>query len=310
MHAMGDSAFVTARIAEENERRRLQKEKEERARRKKNQRIAIVVSSAAAVVIAVVLLLTMVIIPTGKYNDAVALLEGGNYAEAMDALDELGDFKDSQQLYTDAFRGMKSQYRTQADAYLAQGDVINAAIYYQKAGEHVLAKNTFDFNTRFAVDEYIIAGIMSDGSLRYQSNGQYDQKENAATDLQGAVALVSHTTDGINGLDAQGRLLTHAVSYMDRIEIRDSMEIEKYSGIRQVYNGINNTYFIAMLLEDGNVVCTSKDHEQDFPAIRQWKNIRELQEHYEYLLGIDTDGKVHIAYAAGEDGKHDENVAS
>lgn len=310
-HCHNRASQIQGRIAEEMERKRLQKEKEEKARAAKNRRFAIIVCSATAVLITAILVVTMVIIPTGKYNDAVALLEAGNIEAAMDGLDELGSFKDAQQLYADAFRSVKAEYRRQADEYLAQGDMIHAAIFYQKAGEHALAKNTFDFNSRFAVDEYIIAGIMKDGTIKYQSDYDNDhRKQDALTDLAGAVSLVAHTTEGINGLDAQGKLLVHNINLMNMITIRDSMHIEKYSGIRQVVHGIRNEYYVVMLLNDGRVVCAAEDNQVVFPDIKNWSHIRDIQNHHSYILGIDMDGKVHVAYAVGENGRHGENVAT
>lgn len=53
-------------------------------------------------VVAIVLLLTKVIIPNSKYKDAVALLDAGQYSEAIDAFSELGDYKDASQMVIEA----------------------------------------------------------------------------------------------------------------------------------------------------------------------------------------------------------------
>ena len=297
-----------ARQAEEEERRIIAQRRAEREAKEKKQKITILIAAAAVALVALVLVITKVIIPSGKYKDAVALMEAGEYQQAVQVLDEIVPFKDSEELYLEAFTAVKAAYRAQADAYLEQGDKINASIYYAKSGDHVYAKEVFDINTRFAEDEYIIAGIMKDGTLKYGSNNKYDDETKAFSDLNGVVELVAHTTEGINGLDAQGKLLTHKISTMNQIEVRDSMHLERYSGIRQVVHGIQKEYYVVLLLEDGRVVCTSEDGYQPFPDLSSWKNIKEIQDYHEYILGIDQDGKVHIAYARNESGAHDKII--
>ena len=298
-----------ARQAEEEERRIIAQRRAEREAKEKKKKIAILITAAAVALVVLVLVITKVIVPSGKYKNAVALMDAGEYEQAMQVLDEIVPYKDSEAQYLEAFTALKAAYRAQADAYLEQGDKINASIYYAKSGDHVYAKEVFDINTKFAVDEYIIAGIMKDGTLKYGSNNKYDDASEARADLNGVVELVAHTTEGINGLDASGKLLTHKISNTNQIEVRDSMHLERYSGIRQVVHGIQNEYYVVMLLEDGRVVCASEDGYQPFPDLSSWKNIKEIQDYHEYILGIDRDGKVHIAYARNESGAHDNIIA-
>ena len=61
-------------------------------RRKRNIGIS---TAVIAFLTAVVLLVTQVIIPNGKYNDAVQLMEAGRYEEAIAAFDELDGYRDS-----------------------------------------------------------------------------------------------------------------------------------------------------------------------------------------------------------------------
>lgn len=307
-HCRKRAAEEQAKLDAEEERQRILRENQAKERKAKAKKITIVATAAVSAVVVFVILLTTLIIPSSKYNNAVALLEAKQYEDAMQILDTILSFKDSEQLYTDAFCAVKAAYREQADKYLSEGDLINASIFYGKAGDHALAESIFDIDTRFAVDEYIIAGIMKDGTLQYLSDNQYDKKDEALKDLQGVVSLVAHTTDGINGLDASGKLLTHKVSAMNEITIYDSMDIEKYSGIRQVEHGIVNEYYVLMLLSNGRVVCAGEEGKQIFPECTEWTNIRHFEDHYRYVLGIDTEGKAHVAYSYNEEGKHRQNV--
>ena len=62
---------------------------------KRNKKIASIVIPFVCVVLAFVILLNSVIIPNGKYNDAITLMEAGNYTEAITAFEALDGYKDS-----------------------------------------------------------------------------------------------------------------------------------------------------------------------------------------------------------------------
>lgn len=65
------------------------------ARTKKITKAVSIGASIVALVIAIVVFLNYVIIPTSKYNNAMALMNAGKYEEAITAFRALGDFKDS-----------------------------------------------------------------------------------------------------------------------------------------------------------------------------------------------------------------------
>jgi tetratricopeptide (TPR) repeat protein len=94
------------RLAEEkriaDEKARLERQRQEEIdrveaekRAKRNKKIAIIVTPIAIAVIAFVIVLNSVIIPTGKYNDAIALMNDGKYEEAISVFESLDGYKDS-----------------------------------------------------------------------------------------------------------------------------------------------------------------------------------------------------------------------
>lgn len=94
--------------AKEAERRTIQ-EQEHKKRQAEIKKIAIISSAAAVVVIVFAVLITQVFIPmlqynsaVQQYNSAVSLMDAGNYEEAITAFEELGDFRDSTELLTEA----------------------------------------------------------------------------------------------------------------------------------------------------------------------------------------------------------------
>ena len=62
---------------------------------KRNKKIAIITTPIVCAVIAFIIVLNTVIIPNGKYNDAIALMDAGKYSEAISAFEALDGYKDS-----------------------------------------------------------------------------------------------------------------------------------------------------------------------------------------------------------------------
>ena len=70
-------------------------EKERKAKAKKKKIVLIIISSVVAVCAVLALIYGIVIVPSIKYNEALALVESKNYDEAIAIFEELGDYCDS-----------------------------------------------------------------------------------------------------------------------------------------------------------------------------------------------------------------------
>ena len=68
---------------------------EEEREAKREKKITIITLSIVCAIIAFVIVLNDVIIPNGKYNDAIALMDAGNLDEAYGIFTELGNYKDA-----------------------------------------------------------------------------------------------------------------------------------------------------------------------------------------------------------------------
>lgn len=64
-------------------------------RAKRNKKIAIITTPIVCAIIAFIIVLNTVIIPNGKYNDAIALMDDGKYSEARSVFEALNGYKDS-----------------------------------------------------------------------------------------------------------------------------------------------------------------------------------------------------------------------
>ena len=110
------------------EKERLKQERKQEAELRKAQRKAINLPKPNIGIVAAVISLTILAIvtyrywyvPNSKYNNAVSLLNNGQFDEAILAFDELGDYKDS------VYMAKESQYKKAEDLY-EKGELIAAA---------------------------------------------------------------------------------------------------------------------------------------------------------------------------------------
>lgn len=68
---------------------------EREAQSKRNKRIGIMAACIVYLIVSFVIFLFVIIIPNGKYNDAIALMDEGNLDEAYGIFTELGNYKDA-----------------------------------------------------------------------------------------------------------------------------------------------------------------------------------------------------------------------
>ena len=94
---------------------------------KRNKKIAIITTTIVCVIIAFIIVLNTVIIPNIKYNDAIALIDGGNIIEAYDALMALDGYKDS----SDKAHSIYDKYQVARLKVAKAGDYVFFGAYEQ-----------------------------------------------------------------------------------------------------------------------------------------------------------------------------------
>lgn len=90
-------------------------------------KIAIITSLIVCVITAFFVVLNTVIIPTGKYNDAIALMDAGNIVEAYEALIALDGYKDS----ADKASSIYDKYKVEKLKVAKVGDYVFFGAYEQ-----------------------------------------------------------------------------------------------------------------------------------------------------------------------------------
>lgn len=271
-------------IKVEDEKKQLQDKIERAAQTKKTIKFC-AIAAACIIVLAVVF---KIIIPSIKYGKANATLADGDYLAAMEAFADIDGFRDSHKKRTEAFCTVKNQYKEAGDRLLENGDRIQAAVNYIKAGEPVLAKRTYDFSTKIAASWAASAAVTESNSLLFKSNrSELDNPK--YSDISAITDFDEY--DGITGLTSSGQVVRQG----RYIPNRD--EVASWSGVKQLCL----TYYQAFaLLNNGTVACVYEDPDDDdyFPvaaSVSSWENIVEIGVHNNDLWGIDSNGQLRYA---------------
>ncbi len=94
---------------------------------KRNKKIAIITTPIVCAIIVFIIVVNAVIIPNGKYNDAIALVDAGNIVEAYEALRALDGYKDS----TDKANSIYVKYKIEKIKAAKAGDYVVFGAYEQ-----------------------------------------------------------------------------------------------------------------------------------------------------------------------------------
>lgn len=159
----------------ELERERTAKEEAEEAAAKKkasNRKAAIIAAAVAAAAAIAFLVVNATIIPAGKYNDAVALMEAEDYAGAKEAFIALGEYRDSQTKIEECDEGLLKK------AEATRGEIAELVKNgsYEQAQQLAVDTDPEDAETLYAQAERVVLTDASVGdtvSYGHMSSADY-----------------------------------------------------------------------------------------------------------------------------------------
>lgn len=93
---------------------------------KRAKKVVIITTPIVCAIIAVIIVLNAVIIPNGEYNDAIALMDAGEYTEAIAAFEALGGYKDSDDKISECNTAILDGKYCDAIALMDAGNVVEA----------------------------------------------------------------------------------------------------------------------------------------------------------------------------------------
>ena len=305
------------RLAEEA--RQSAKEKAERevalaVTKKKTAKILKFSIPVICAVIAIALLFTKVIIPNGKYNDAVALMNAGKYSEAIAAFDAMDGYKDSaaQIKYCEDAIAAAEQARaeeekaaeearietekaaayTEAEMLANNGETAKAAIAFGKLGEYKDAReqslllwndvpNLETISTRLL---HTVA-LCSDGSV--VATGANDDGRCNVSDWRDIVAVCAGDKHTV-GLKTDGTVVAVGQTENGQCEVSQWKEIVAISA--------GDVYSVG-LRADGTAVAVGYNKYGQC-NVNGWSDITAISASYNHTVGLRKDGSVAVTGAS------------
>ena len=172
----------------ERERKAEEARKQAEEQRKKNIKLAKIISPIAVAVIAFLIVLNSVIIPNGKYNDALALMEAGRYEEAISAFEAMDGYKDSVEKINDCNTAILDRQYNDAVVLMEAGNYEEAIVAFEamEGYKDSVAK----------IEECKKEILMSAEAGGYVFFGTYEQDNNEENGKEKIEWLVLEVKDG------------------------------------------------------------------------------------------------------------------
>ena len=272
------------------------------ATKKKTAKILKIVIPAVCVVIAFVILLNSVIIPNGKYNEAVALMEAGQYEDAIAAFDSMDGYKDSatkikacetailDSKYADAVVLMEAgQYKDAIAVFEALNKYKDAS---EKVAECAMLAEKPAYDAAVALEE---SGEIARAAIAFAKLTAYPDTKKHSLALWDKVAVRNAISDSwrfILGLKEDGKAIVTRNSVInDRFGFD---ELESWTGITSVAAG--NCHYVVLFkdgtVKTGGVVSDEADGSRHLYLGDNWSDIVAISAKENISMGLKYDGTV------------------
>jgi len=254
-------------------------------KRKRTLLISSVAAAVAAVAIAAALLITQVILPASRYRSAIALMDRGDYLEAIDTFRELENYKDAEQKIVELLTILRTEIAPSQGkisvglchtvGLKADGTVVVAG--YNSDGQCDVS-NWSDI-VAIAAGDYHTVGLKADGTVvaaGHNHDGQCDVS--GWSDIVAIAASESHTV----GLKADGTVV--AAGYNDD----GQCDVSGWSDIVAIVADVNHTIG---LKADGTVVAAGYNGDGQCD-VSDWSDIVAIAAGVNHTVGLKANGTV------------------
>ena len=282
-----------------------EKEAARAAAKKAAQRRIGIGTAVLAAVVAVVLLVTQVIIPNGKYNAAVALMENGDYEAAIAAFKALDGYKDSQaQIDSCNTAIMESKYNA-AMALMESGDYEAAVAAFEAMDRYKDSKAQIDnCNTAIMEGKY-------NAAVALMENGDYEAAIAAFKALDGYkdskaqinTAIMEGKYNAAVALEEDGETALAAIAFGKLGDYKDarSRSMELWEGMAVQNTIAAGDYYTVGLRADGTVVAVGRNSDGQCNT-SAWSDIIAIAASDFHTVGLRADGTV-VAVGRNSDGQ-------
>ena len=271
-----------AKLDTEAQRQREIAEKKQKAQQQKMKKFAIIAAAAAVVVIIAALLVNKVVIPNAKYNDAVALMEAGEYDAAIAAFEALGGYKDSEDRIAEANLSMAYEA---AEAMLAAGDRSGAIAAFGALGAYADSEKRIP---EIQADAYAVAEqMLRDGdnvhaAMLFGTAGDYQDARQRSMDIWSKIVV--HNTIAVDGLGTVA-LKADGTAVATGDNKYGQFDLSEWKDVISVARAYSSTIG---LRNDGSIIVAGSESEAS-----QWTDIVAIAAAgSSRVVGLKTDGTV------------------
>ena len=270
------------------------KEAAERAKRIK--KIAIITAAAVCTIAVFIFVWNTVIIPGGKYNDAVALMDAGKYYEAIVVFAEIDDYKDSEQKSAECLTAILDGRYDTAIALMKEGKYNEAIKAFKSLSDHrdsvtkikecedaiVTEKNEQQYQAAATLGE---AGKTYEAALVFGALGDYRDAKTQAKSLWNEIAVretISAGSQHTVGLKADGTVVAVGSNGSGQCNI---------SGWKDIVAINAGGHHTIGLEADGTVVAVGSNYYGQC-NVSGWKDIVAISAGSIHTVGLKADGTV------------------
>ena len=233
-----------------------------------------------------VVILTSVIIPNNKYNDAIKLMDAGEYKTAIARFEKLNGHKDSEEKITECKNILNENKYNDAlqkynDGNLAESLPVFFEMIDYKDSKNIIKESADKLKTRIATGAEHSVGLKADGTVVAVGHNEYGQcNVQDWTDIVAVSAGNFHTV----GLKSNGTVVATGLGDNGECDISDWNDIIAISA--------GNDHTVG-LKSDGTVVAVGESNGE-FRALNvsEWTNIVAIAAGYFDTYGVKSDGTV------------------
>lgn len=275
------------KIQEEIERKRRERKQEaenkrllaEQKAKKIKKKILIICSATAALAVTIWVLSVNVIIPYIKYNNAVSLMNGNNYTEAIGLFEEINGYRDAKDLLVECL-SHSPDVNLSAGCFhsvglKSDGAVVTAGINYDNQCD----VSSWDDIIAVSAGGYHTVGLKSDGTVvatGFNEDGRCNVSE--WKDIVSVSAGGYHTV----GLKSDGTVVATGFNDDGRCNVSEWKDIVAVSAGYDCTVGLK---------ADGTVVAIGNSDKEQC-NVSKWKDIVAISAGGECTVGLTADGTV------------------
>lgn len=308
--ALDDAAKQFSAISDYKDSNKQLSEIENRKKALKSKKTGILFGFIGIVIIAAVVYYTQVVVPGNKYRAAEALLETGQYEEAIEAFVALGDFRDS------ASRAEETYYVIYDSDFLAAEEMWKAGLYDEAIEAYkALAIKIRELESGGAIDpkknedsiksigEAISAveidkhyaeacNLLAEGKLRdalkaFIGLGEFKDSPQRVLEIQTDMYSLAES------LENYGKIADAAITFGTIADFKDSRErsfgLWERLGVREIVSG---GYVHTVALTSAGTVISAGNNSYKERDVGSWKNIVSVHATGNLTFGIRENGTV------------------